>query len=246
MNNLIKGISGAKNVEYADFIRDFELDTSKNVLKIQTGDPDFSTHSHIVNALIESIKSGRTHYINSPGTPGLRTALSEKVVRENKIPSLSENILITSGGVHAIYLAIRSIIIPGDKVIIFEQYWMPYKSILEMSGAEIIKVPLDLPKMSEETIFQNLKDAYSLDVKMIISNSPNNPTGMVFSEDFYRNILYLIFHKTILLSDEVYERIIFDQAKHIFLASLGIKVNQIITVFSFSKTYAMTGWMAAA
>jgi aspartate aminotransferase len=242
MNELLKNISGAKNVEYADFVREYEAKNKTSILKLQTGDPDFSTHPNVVKAMLASIEKGKTHYTNSPGIPDLRSALSEKLVRENKINSAPENILVANGGVHAIYLAIRSLINPGDKVIIFEPYWMPYKSILEISGANIIKVPLDLPHMNEETILNNFKKAYSNDVKLIIANSPNNPTGMIFSENFYKDLLNTISNETILLSDEVYEKILYDKAVHVSPASLGIKSEQIISVFSFSKTYAMTGW----
>ena len=242
MNNLLKNISAAKNVEYADYVREYEAANKVTILKLQTGDPDFSTHPNIVQAMLASIEKGKTHYTNSAGIPELRNEISHKLNTQNKIPSIPENILVTGGGVHAIYLAIRALVNPGDKVVIFEPYWMPYKSILEICGAQIIKVPLDLPRMDEEAIFNHLKNIYTPDIKLIISNSPNNPTGMIFSENFYKNLLQMISSKTYLLSDEVYEKILYDGSKHTSPGSLGIKLDQIISVFSFSKTFAMTGW----
>lgn len=242
MNNLLLSLSGAKNVEYADFVRNYELKNNCKIMKLQTGDPDFKTPEQINRAMMESLERGATHYTASQGIPTLRETLAKKLQDFNGIKATSDEVLVTAGGVHAIYLAIRALINPGDKVIIFEPYWMPYHSILEIAGAKIFKVSLDLPAMNEDAIFENFSKVYSDDVKLIISNSPSNPTGIVFSENFYKKVLNRISSETILLSDEVYEKIIYDGLKHVSPASLNIKSEQVVSVYSFSKTYAMTGW----
>lgn len=235
-------MSGSKNVEYADFVRNFESQNNRTILKLQTGDPDFSTPEAIRNSLVKSIARGQTHYTNSQGTLDLRYALVQKLHRENKIWSTVNEIIVTNGGIQGVSLAVNAIINPGDKALIFEPYWMPYHSILTVAGAEIQKVSIDLENYSEENVLENFFKIYTDDFKVVVINSPSNPTGIVFSEDFMRSILNRISSNTYLLSDEVYEKIIYDQIKHASPASFGIKSNQVISVFSFSKTFAMTGF----
>lgn len=235
-------MSGSRNVEYADFVRSFEKEHNRQILKLQTGDPDFSTPQVIQDSLSRSLSKGKTHYTNSQGAPELREAIVNKLKKENKIESIVEEVIVTNGGIQGVSLAVNAIINPGDKALIFEPYWMPYHSILTVAGAEISKVSIDLENYDEQKILNDFYDTYSDDVRIVIINSPSNPTGIVFSENFITSILKRISSQTFLLSDEVYERIIYDEIKHISTASLGIKTKQIISVFSFSKTFAMTGF----
>lgn len=235
-------MSGSKNVEYADFVRNYEVQHKCNVLKLQTGDPDFSTPEVIQASLVKSLSSGKTHYTNSQGIPELRKAIAQKLKNENNITSTLDEVIVTNGGIQGVSLAVNAIINPGDKALIIEPYWMPYYSILTAAGAEVSKVSIDLESYSEKNLLEKFLKIYSDDFRIVIVNSPSNPTGIVFSEDFIRSILNRISLNTFLLSDEVYEKIIYDQAKHVSPASLGIKANQVISVFSFSKTFAMTGF----
>jgi aspartate/methionine/tyrosine aminotransferase len=242
VNKLLLPLTGSKNVEYADFVRNFEAETGRKIFKLQTGDPDFATPQKISDAIKIAFDKKLTHYANSQGNANLRKALANKLNTENKIKASADQIIVTAGGVHGVFLAINALVNPNDKALIFEPYWMPYNSILQLAGANVVKVKIDMEAFNEEKIIESFLQTYTDDVRVVIVNSPNNPGGFMFSRAFYEKLLNRLSPQTYLLSDEVYERVIYGEMEHISAASLQIKASQIISVFSFSKTYAMTGW----
>lgn len=235
-------IKESHSVAFADFVRSRES-LGHKIIKMQTGDPDFDTHPAIISAATCALTSGQTKYSDSRGLMDLRKALVEKLVRENNIQiSPKENILVTHGAVHAVNMAIRAIINFQDECIIIEPFWRAYEAnVILCGGTPIIVKAVKNDKFQLNA--ENIINKFSSRTKLIIINTPNNPSGAVYSKVELDKLAYAAKSKGIyILSDEVYETVIFGEKKHYSVAS-NLDVNDsIISVFSFSKTFSMTGW----
>ena len=207
------------------------------------GEPNFDTPRHIVEACIASLNAGETKYHTEWGLDELRDAIADKCNREIAPGAYRrEHIIATTGGVGAVMLAMMTLINPGDEVILPDPAYTCYEGqILSMGG-----VPVRVP-MYEENDFifstEDLEAAITDKTKAILINFPSNPLGAVMHEDRAREIAKIVKkHDLILISDEVYEKIVFDGYKHFSMASIDEIRDNVIIVNSFSKTYAMTGW----
>lgn len=229
-------------VEFADYVRSMEAKGHK-IFKLQTGDPDFSTFSPIIDKAYEKLKQGETHYTTSSGIPPLKEALVKKVISKNNIQVTKDNLIVTHGAVHGLYIALQVLLNPEDEVICVEPCWMPYVSISKSFGAKVNLVSGDFPQMRDEVILENIKSKINEKTKVIILNSPCNPSGKILPKSFWENLLNYIKDKNIyLISDEVYEDFLYEGKTHISPGALNICNEKVITLFSFSKSYAMTGW----
>lgn len=213
-----------------------------DVIRLELGEPDFDTPQHIREAAIEAINQGFTHYTSTEGLIELREAVARKLKRENRIEANPETeILITDGGFGAVFAAIQSLVNPGDEVLVLDPAWPRYFQNVLLAGG--------VPKrmfLTEERSFlpdvDEIKKQVNGRTKLVILNTPNNPTGAVVPKKTLEEIGDLaVEHDLILLLDEVYERIVYE-AEHFSLAAHSDLKNHLITVFSLSKTYAMTGW----
>jgi aspartate aminotransferase len=212
----------------------------QDIISFSMGEPDFTTPSNIVGACIGSLNSGFTHYTPSPGIPELRRAVAETAVAENNIPCRGANVLITPTK-QAIFMACLAYLDPGDEVILPDPAWVSYEACIRLAGA----VPVFIPTKFEEEFIVDpalIEAAVTPKTKMIIINSPSNPTGCVLPESVLRQIASIaIQHDLLVLSDEIYEKVIYD-GKHVSIASFPDMFDRTITVSGLSKTYAMTGW----
>jgi len=214
--------------------------TGRRILHLEVGEPDFDTPEHIKRAAYESMKRGFTHYTSSRGVPELREAISE-YVREWKgfEADPDREIIVTPGTKHAIYCACMALLNPGDEAILLSPIWTTFYACVR--AAEAVPVELHAPwgcGFDEEELKEKVSDR----TRMIIVNSPNNPTGGAFDADYVKAIADLAEdHGITVLSDEIYGRIVYDGFRQVSPASL-IGVEQTVTVDGFSKTYAMTGW----
>jgi len=213
-----------------------------DLIRLELGEPDFDTPKHIKEAAIEAINEGFTHYTSAEGLLELREAVSRKLKRENRIEADPETeILITDGGLGAIFAVIQSLVNPGDEVLVFDPAWPRYLQNVWLVGGVPKRIFLEekdgfVPHVDE------IKKHVTKKTKLIILNSPNNPTGAVVPKNGIEEIGDLAVERDlILILDEVYERIVYE-AKHFSLAAHSDLKDHIITVFSLSKTYAMTGW----
>jgi len=200
------------------------------------GQPDFDTPDHIKKAAIEAIERGQTGYTPNCGVPELRAALAEKFRRENQITCSAEEIMVTSGASEALFLAIAALVDKGDEVLIADPSFLSYAELTKLVGGKPVGVPLDEDlRLSPEAVLARVTER----TKLIIINSPSNPTGAVGTAEQFRAIAELADDKDIgILSDEVYEHFIY-QGEHISPARFS---ENVITVNAVSKTYAMTGW----
>ncbi|HEX7627755.1 MAG TPA: pyridoxal phosphate-dependent aminotransferase [Candidatus Methanoperedens sp.] len=211
----------------------------KDIISFSLGEPDFTTPSHIIDAVKASLERGETHYTPSPGIPELRKAIAEKLKKENKIETKPGNIIVTPGAKQAIFEVILSVLREGDEAILFDPAWVSYDPCIQLAGARTVWAPTSRNNgFSPESISEYITNK----TKLIIINSPCNPTGSVYSKEKLKEIADIAIDKNIfVLSDEIYEKIIYDR-EHISIASLDGMQDLTITVNGFSKAYAMTGW----
>jgi aspartate aminotransferase len=207
------------------------------------GEPDFDTPEHIKAAAIEALQAGFTKYTPSSGIPELRQAISEKLQADNQVTYRASQIVVSNGAKHACYNAILATCQAGDEVVIPAPYWVSYPDMVRLAGAEPVIVPTserNAWKMSAE----DFENAMTPRTKMLILNSPCNPTGSVYTREEMQAIVDVATEEDIyILSDEIYEKLVYDDVKHVSIASLSKEAYDLtITVNGFSKSYAMTGW----
>ena len=214
-----------------------------DVYSMSVGEPDFDTPQAIKNAAITALNNGKTGYIASSGLPELKDEIVKKMAI-NGIKTTANNIIVTTGAKLALFEAITTLCGDNDEVIVLAPYWLSYPEMIKASGAKMVVVETKAEN-NFAPLKKDLESAITANTKLIIINSPNNPTGAVYSESTLHMIADLaVEHNIMVLSDEIYEKLIYDNnTKHISIASLNEKIaNLTITINGFSKAYAMTGW----
>lgn len=207
------------------------------------GEPDFDTPQHIKDAAAKALADGFTKYTPSSGIPELRAAIAEKLKNDNGLDYNPSQIIVNCGAKHSCYNAILATCQAGDEVIIPAPYWLSYPEMVKLADATPVIV-----QTSEANGFKitpdEFREAMTPATKLIIINSPGNPTGSVYAREELQALSEVALEEDILiLSDEIYEKITYDHTQHVSLASLGKEIYDLtITVNGFSKTYAMTGW----
>jgi aspartate aminotransferase len=207
------------------------------------GEPDIDTPQHIKDAAIAALNAGFTKYTPSSGTPELRAAIAEKLAKENELNYEPSQIIVNCGAKHSCFNAILATCNPGDEVIIPAPYWLSYPEMVKLAGATPVIV-----QTTEENGFkitaEQFANAMTPATKMIILNSPGNPTGSVYSTEELKALAEVAMEEDILmLSDEIYEKITYDDTKFTSLGSLSPAIYDLtITVNGFSKAFSMTGW----
>ncbi len=213
-----------------------------DVVGFGAGEPDFDTPEYIKRAAIEAIEQGKTKYTPASGTLDLKKAIVKKFKDENNLDYTAENIVVSNGAKHSLLNAFMALCNPGDEVIIPAPYWVSYPEMVKIADG----VPCIL-NTSEENNFKftakELEEAITDKTKVLVLNSPSNPTGMVYTRDELEEIAKVAVKKDIyVISDEIYEHLIYE-GKHVSIASLGEEIkNRTIVINGVSKTYAMTGW----
>ncbi|MFQ6080433.1 MAG: pyridoxal phosphate-dependent aminotransferase [Candidatus Bathyarchaeia archaeon] len=215
----------------------------KDVVRLEAGDPDFKTPDHICEAAKKALDEGYTHYTSSFGMLELRQALARKLKKDNGIDADPETeIVVTAGASCAVNIAILSTIDPGDEVLIPDPSWPHYEACVALADGVAVHYPL-LEKNQFRADIEDIRKRITRKTKMIVVNSPSNPTGgFMEKRDIEAVAETAKEYNLLVLSDEVYEKIVYDQLRHISVASLPDMKERTITVNSFSKTYAMTGW----
>jgi len=214
-----------------------------DVVSFGAGEPDFDTPDYIKQAAIEAIKSGKTKYTATPGTPALRKAISDKLKRENGLDYQPEQIIVNVGAKHSVYEAMQAVLDEGDEVILPRPYWVTYPETIKMAGAAV-KVLQTSRENSYKVTADELKAAITDKTAMLLLNSPNNPGGFTYSPDELAELATVLEGSNIMvLSDEIYEKLIYGDTKFVSFASLNKDAyKRTITINGLSKTFAMTGW----
>jgi aminotransferase len=214
-----------------------------DLIALDLGDPDLPTADHVVAAAKRAIDSGAADLAGDPaGLDVLRSAVAAKLRRENGVPACSENVVISTGGQEGLFLAIHAILGPGDEVLAPDPRYPSYDAAISMAGGTIVDVPT-----REQDAFDLDPDAVERRItsrtRALLLVSPSNPTAGTISPAHVRRLAEIARrHDLLVVSDEIYEKLLYDEAEHLSIASLPGMADRTITVNGFSKTYRMTGW----
>lgn len=214
-----------------------------DVIGLGAGEPDFNTPDHIINAAHESMIGGQTKYTPSGGTPALKEAIIQKFKTDQGLEYGPGEVIVTSGAKHALYTLFQVLLDEGDEVIIPTPYWVSYPEQVKLAGG--VPVMVEGKEENEYKITSGqLEEVLSSKTKALILNSPSNPTGMLYSEEELRAIgEACIKHDVLIVSDEIYEKLVYDGNKHISIAQLSPDLKaQTIVINGVSKSHSMTGW----
>ena len=213
-----------------------------DVCSFGAGEPDFDTPEHIKAAAQAAIEMGFTKYTPSSGTPELRQAIADKFKADNGLDYKPSQVIVSNGAKHSCYNAILATCQPGDEVLIPAPYWLSYPEMVRLAGASPVFVQTKEANGWKMTA-EEFQDAMTPRTKLVIINSPGNPTGAVYTRAELQAIVDVCADEEILiLSDEIYEKLTYDGAEHVSVASLPGAADLTITINGFSKAYSMTGW----
>lgn len=214
-----------------------------DVISFGAGEPDFNTPENIQLAGIDAIKSGNTRYTATSGIPELKKAICEKLKKENNLDYNPSNIIVSNGAKQSIFNSLFAILNPGDEVIMPVPYWVSYPEFIKLSDG--VPVPVETKEENDFKFkLEDLENALTSKTKALVLNSPSNPTGAAYDLEELRAIAnWAVKNNIFVISDEIYEKLIYDGYKHISIASLGGDIKRLtILVNGMSKAYAMTGW----
>lgn len=243
MTYLAKRITESSKKSFGMYAKSAALNgTGRDLIHLELGSPHADTPDSIKQATIKALLAGDVHYSHFQGVAKLRQALAEKIKRKNDLNYGADEIVVTNGLTHASFAAFMALLDPGDEVILLEPYYPQHVGKIELAGAKPVFAKLDAanrfsinPAMIAEKITSK--------TKMIALINPCNPTGRVFTRGELQGLADLaVKHDLIIVSDEVYEEILFDGAQHISIASLPGMRDRTITMFAFTKSFAMDGW----
>jgi len=239
---IVSALRESATVAVSDRARQLQQE-GVDIVNLGGGDPDFDTPQHIQDAGIKAIRSGFTHYVNSKGTPEMRKAIAEKYQREDGVSyNANSEIIVTASGKVALYIAFTTLINPGDEVLLLEPAWVSYRPVIQLLGGVPVGVPLNVQDnflVKDEDLENCITDK----TKALLINSPNNPTGRVLSSEELESIRRVaIKYDLWVITDDIYEKIIYDGRTQKTIASLPGMRERTIVVNGMSKAYAMTGW----
>lgn len=214
-----------------------------DIVNFAAGEPDFDTPDFIKDAAITAIKAGFTKYTPTTGIPELKKIISDKLRKDNSLEYDSSQIAVSCGAKHSIFNALFVLLNKGDEVIIPSPYWVSYPEMVRLAEGKPCFIETS-PENDFKITIKDLEKYTNPKTKAIILNSPSNPTGCIYTEDELRQIAKICVAKKIfVISDEIYEKIMFDNLRHVSIASFGKDIyNLTVTVNGLSKSYSMTGW----
>ena len=211
-------------------------------IHLEVGEPDFPTPSHIIEAAHEAARAGHTRYAPNAGLPELREALADKVAQRNGYEPRPDQVVVTQGGIQALYLVLRALLEPGDEVLLPDPAWPNFRMIAHLLGARVLAYPL-----VEEGDFlprpEDLERLVTPRTRAILVNSPSNPLGTVLPRELAQTLLAFARRRGLwFIADEVYDEISFDDGEFVSAGAVAGPEDRLVSVYSFSKVYAMTGW----
>jgi aminotransferase len=215
----------------------------RDVIQLTLGRPDFDTPAHIKEAARAALDGGDVHYTSNRGSPDLRSAIAEKLRRENGVVADPETeVLVTTGAIQAMAVAFQALLEPGDEVLLPAPTYTNYEGIARLLGAEVARVRLR-PEDGFGLDPDALRHAIGPRTRVLVLITPNNPTGAVWPEEVLREAAGIAAeHDLIVIADEIYEKLVYGDARHRSIAALPGMAERTVTINSFSKAYSMTGW----
>lgn len=219
-------------------IVDLALTSTRPIIRLEIGEPDFATPAHVTEAAFDAARE-RTSYVQTAGVPALRDAVGDRITRTYGVAAPMERVLITHGAVQAIDAILSALVAPGDEVLVPDPAWPNYEMQTTLIGATPVHYALR-PADDFQPDLAEIRRLITPRTRVIVLNSPSNPTGAVLTPELLAGVVALaVEHDIFVISDEVYDEIVFEGA-HVNAAALA--PDHVASVFSFSKTYAMTGW----
>jgi aspartate aminotransferase len=240
--NRVRNLAPSPTLAVSDRARQLKAQ-GIDVIDLGGGDPDFITPQHIRDAAIESMNAGNTHYVASVGLPGLRKAIADKLLTDNGVEvDPNGGVVVTPGGKQALFEAILAFVESGVDVLIPEPAWVSYGPMVELAGGRPVGVPLD-PDDNWRLTEEKLEAAVTPAARVLLINSPNNPTGRVLDDAELAAVAAVAQkHDLLVFSDEMYEKILYDDNTHVSVATLPGMAERTLIFNGLSKAYAMTGW----
>jgi len=238
LSEKIAGVSESATIAISNKAKSMQRE-GIDVISLSIGEPDFATPQHITDACIDALRRGETHYAPSNGIPELLSAISEKITKENKFPCTPQQVIVGCGAKDSIYEAMEAVLNPGDETILLTPAWVSYEPCVHIAGGKVVKHAVNQKTFQ---IDDSLLERVNAKTKMIVVNSPSNPSGAVLDMKSMKLVADLCTdYDLYAMSDEIYEKMIYGK-EHISLAALGDMAQRTITINGFSKAYAMTGW----
>lgn len=242
LSNRAKSISPSTTLEITAKAKEMKA-KGLNVIGLGAGEPDFNTPEHIIKAAYQSMIDGKTKYTATGGLPELKQAIIKKFITDQGIEYAPNEIIVTNGAKHALYTLFQAILDEGDEVIIPSPYWVSYPEQVKLAGGTPVVVEGKEENQFKITLDQ-LKEAISEKTKAIIINTPSNPTGVIYTKEELEMLGKLCLeHNIIIVSDEIYEKLVYNHHSHISIAQISDELkNQTIIINGVSKSHSMTGW----
>jgi len=214
-----------------------------DIISLAVGEPDFPTPAHICEAAKKAIDEGFTRYTAAGGIPALRTAIADTFNAQHATNINSTNVIVTNGGKHSLYELTQALLEEGDEVLIPVPYWLSYPAMVALADAKSVFVPTTAEQNFHITI-EALEAARTPNTRMLIMNAPSNPSGVCYSaKEYYAILDWAMEHDIFVISDEVYDKLVYEPAQTVSAAPYLAKFpDKIAIVNAFSKTYCMTGW----
>jgi aspartate aminotransferase len=238
LSEKVAGIAPSATIEISNRAKKMQRE-GIDVISLSIGEPDFDTPKHIRDACIDALNRGETHYAPSNGIPELLSAISEKITNENRFPCKPEQVIVTCGAKDAIYEGMEAVLNPGDEVLLLTPAWVSYEPCVQMAGGKIVKHAVNQKTFQLD---DSILERVNARTKMIVVNSPSNPSGAVFDKKSMNLVADLCQDFDLYaMSDEIYEKMVYGK-EHLSLAAIGDMAQRTITINGFSKAYAMTGW----
>jgi len=214
-----------------------------DVINLAAGEPDFNTPDFIIDAAIQAMREGKTKYTPAVGLPAFREKISRKLSEENGLSYDPQQIVVGVGAKHSLYTLLQAILNPGDRIILPDPCWVSYKEMALLTGAE----PIFVPTKAEDKFAlhrEDLEKAVTADSKVILINSPSNPTGAVYDMETLKMVAdFAVAHNLLIISDEIYEKLVYTDTGHLSIGSISQEVlGRTVTVNGLSKSHSMTGW----
>jgi aspartate aminotransferase len=241
-SELISTIEESRTMAISSLVKKLQSE-GKNVLSFSAGEPDFPTPEFIKQAAIKAINENFTRYTANEGYAPLINAIVQKFAKENNIEFKPQNILVSAGAKHSIYNLIMALCNPGDEVIFQSPYWVSYPEMVKLGQSIPVIIDAEVEHKYKITPSQ-LERAISPKTKIFLFNTPSNPTGSVYSKDEILGLAEVLRDKEhiYIVSDEIYEKIVFDGEEHFSIGSIDYLKDRTFTINGVSKAYAMTGW----
>ena len=244
MNNyseLVSSIEESKTLAITSLVKRLKAE-GKDVLSFSAGEPDFPTPDYIKEAAVKAINDNFTRYTPNEGFPALINSIIKKFEKDNKLEFKANNIIVSDGAKHSLYNLLMALCNPGDEVIIQSPYWVSYPEMIKLAQGLPVVIDAGVEQKYKITPEQ-LKKAITEKTKAFIFNTPSNPTGAVYSKNEIIALAEVLKDKNIyIISDEIYEKILFDGEEHFSIGSIDYLKDRTLTVNGVSKAYAMTGW----